>query len=77
LETTEIESLCVACEENGITRLLLTKIPFYKEVIISSFHCEHCGNENNEVQSASPVQDQGVDITAKVKGRPRPSSDKD
>ena len=32
LETTEIESLCVACEENGITRLLLTKIPFYKEV---------------------------------------------
>jgi len=69
LETTEIESLCVACEENGITRLLLTKIPFYKEVVISSFHCEHCGNENNEVQSASPVQDQGIDITAKVKCR--------
>ena len=32
LEATEIESLCVACEENGITKLLLTKIPFYKEV---------------------------------------------
>ena len=32
LETTQIESLCVACEEDGITKLLLTKIPFYKEV---------------------------------------------
>ena len=32
LETMEIESLCVACEENGITKLLLTKIPFYKDV---------------------------------------------
>jgi len=66
LEATEIESLCVACEENGITRLLLTKIPFYKEVIVSSFHCEHCGHTNNEVQSASAVQEKGVDITLRV-----------
>ena len=49
LEATVIESYCVACEENGVTRLLLTKIPFYKEVIVSSFHCEHCGYQNNEV----------------------------
>jgi len=67
LETTQIESLCVACEEDGITKLLLTKIPFYKEVIISSFHCEHCGYENNEVQSASAVQEEGIDIAVKVK----------
>jgi len=67
LETTEIESFCVACEENGVTRLLLTKIPFYKDVIISSFSCEHCGNQNNEVESASPVQEQGVEISLNVK----------
>lgn len=66
LETTEIESVCIACEENGVTRLLLTKIPFYREVIISSFHCEHCGNENNEVQSASAVQELGIDIKLQV-----------
>lgn len=69
LETTIIESFCVACEENGVTKLLLTKIPFYKEVIISSFYCEHCGYENNEVQSASPVQDQGIDIKVKVESK--------
>ena len=26
----EIESFCVNCEKNGITKLLLTKIPFFK-----------------------------------------------
>jgi len=69
LEATQIESLCMACEENGITKLLLTKIPFYKEVVISSFYCEHCGYDNNEVQSASPVQDQGIDITLKINSK--------
>ena len=35
-------------------------------MIISSFHCEHCGYENNEVQSASAVQEEGIDIAVKV-----------
>jgi hypothetical protein len=54
----EIESMCINCEENvpppphisrsstniqGTTRLLLTKIPFFREVIIMSFSCPHCG----------------------------------
>ena len=36
----------------GMTRLLLTKIPFYREIILMSFECEHCGFKNNEVQTA-------------------------
>ena len=44
----------------GVTRLLLTKIPFYKDVIISSFNCNHCGYQNNEVQSANEISDKGV-----------------
>jgi hypothetical protein len=51
----EIESMCINCEENvpypswsptniqGTTRLLLTKIPFFREVIIMSFSCPYCG----------------------------------
>ena len=35
-----------------MTRLMLTSIPYFKEVIVSSFRCEHCGNQNNEIQSA-------------------------
>ena len=33
----EIESYCMNCEENGITRLLLTRIPFFREVVLMSF----------------------------------------
>ena len=44
----------------GVTRLLLTKIPFYKDVIISSFNCNHCGYQNNEVQSGNEISDKGV-----------------
>lgn len=65
-ETTEIESFCLNCEKNGITRLLLTKIPFYKEVVLMSFHCEHCGYRNNEIQSGGKIEEKGVRITLKV-----------
>lgn len=35
---------------------MFTRIPFYKQVIVMSFHCEHCGYRNNELQSGEPVQ---------------------
>ncbi|XP_032369546.1 zinc finger protein ZPR1 [Etheostoma spectabile] len=66
-QPTEIESLCMNCYKNGMTRLLLTKIPFFKEVIISSFSCAHCDWSNTEIQSAGRIQDQGVCYTLKVK----------
>lgn len=66
-EPTEIESLCMNCYKNGTTRLLLTKIPFFKEIIVSSFSCPHCCWSNTEIQSAGRVQDQGICYTLKVK----------
>nr|CAG4647076.1 EOG090X06TU [Megafenestra aurita]SVE92411.1 EOG090X06TU [Megafenestra aurita] len=59
-ETTEISSLCFNCGEDGVTKLLLTKIPFYKEIILMSFECEHCGLKNNEVQSGDKIQEKGT-----------------
>ena len=56
----------MACGENGVTRLLLTKIPHYKEIILMSFHCEHCGFKNNEIQSGGVIQEKGVRITVSV-----------
>ncbi|XP_051896037.1 zinc finger protein ZPR1 [Pristis pectinata] len=60
---TLIESLCMNCFQNGMTRLLLTKIPFFREIIVSSFACENCGWVNNEIQSAGKIQEQGVRYT--------------
>uniref|UniRef100_A0A2I3RN75 Zinc finger protein 259 n=1 Tax=Pan troglodytes TaxID=9598 RepID=A0A2I3RN75_PANTR len=66
-QPTEIESLCMNCYCNGMTRLLLTKIPFFREIIVSSFSCEHCGWNNTEIQSAGRIQDQGVRYTLSVR----------
>ncbi|XP_051542257.1 zinc finger protein ZPR1-like isoform X2 [Myxocyprinus asiaticus] len=66
-QPTVIESLCMNCYENGSTRLLLTKIPFFKEIIISSFTCPHCNWANTETQSAGRIQEQGVLYTLQVK----------
>ncbi|XP_040890872.1 zinc finger protein ZPR1 [Toxotes jaculatrix] len=66
-QPTEIESLCMNCYHNGTTRLLLTRIPFFKEVIVSSFSCANCGWSNTEIQSAGRIQEQGVCYTLKVK----------
>ncbi|KAG9239189.1 ZPR1 zinc-finger domain-containing protein [Amylocarpus encephaloides] len=55
----EIESLCMNCRENGITRLLLTRIPFFREIIIMSFYCPHCSFKNSQIQSAGEIQQKG------------------
>ncbi|XP_052746111.1 zinc finger protein ZPR1 isoform X2 [Bicyclus anynana] len=59
-EMTEIESLCINCYKNGSTRLLLTRIPHYKNIVIMSFSCEFCGYENNEIQPGGAFAEMGV-----------------
>jgi len=58
--TPDIESLCMNCEEQGVTKFMLTKIPFFKEIMISSFCCDHCGFKNTEVSFAGKLEDYGV-----------------
>ncbi|TID21786.1 zinc finger protein-like protein zpr1 [Venturia nashicola] len=62
----EIESLCMNCHADGITRLLLTKIPFFREIIIMSFFCPHCSFKNSEVQPAGEIQQKGHKYTFKI-----------
>lgn len=62
----EIESLCMNCHEDGVTRLLLTKIPFFREIVIMSFSCEHCNFKNSEIQSAGEIQPRGYKYTFRV-----------
>lgn len=62
----EIESYCVNCEDNGITRILLTKIPFFKEIIIMAFDCEHCGYRSSEVQPGQSLADHAIRIEVTV-----------
>lgn len=62
----EIESLCMNCHEDGMTKLLLTRIPFFREIIIMSFECPQCGLKNSEVQPAGEIQQRGHKYKFKV-----------
>ncbi|KAK4494212.1 hypothetical protein PRZ48_014510 [Zasmidium cellare] len=62
----EIESLCMNCHEDGLTKMLLTRIPYFREIVIMSFSCDHCGFQNNEIQSAGQIQPKGVKYALRV-----------
>lgn len=44
----------------------MTKIPFFREIIVTSFHCAECGFKNNEVQFAGELPDYGLEILFKA-----------
>ncbi|KAJ7581266.1 ZPR1 zinc-finger domain-containing protein [Mycena floridula] len=57
------------CGEQGVTRLLLTSIPYFREVVVMSFRCQHCGATNNEIQSAGDIRPEGTLYTARILAR--------
>ncbi|KAH6796109.1 hypothetical protein C2S51_037095 [Perilla frutescens var. frutescens] len=67
----EVESLCMRCHENGITRFLITLIPHFRKILLSAFECPHCGERNNYVQFAGEIQPKGCHYLLDV-----PSGDK-
>lgn len=50
----------------GTTRLLLLRVPFFREIILESFECPHCHLKDNSVKSAGQIQDQGAKYTLDV-----------
>lgn len=63
-------SMCVECGGTGVTHLLPTVIPYFKEIIVCSFRCNDCGWANTETMETSTVQPKGsrIAFTASVKG---------
>jgi zinc finger protein len=49
--------------------MLLTSIPFFQQVIVLSFRCDHCGTTNNEVQSAGAIRAEGTVYTVRIVSR--------
>jgi zinc finger protein len=56
----------IADNLKGTTRLLLTRIPFFREIVLMSFSCPHCHFKNSEVQPAGEIQQRGIKFTLKV-----------
>lgn len=62
----EVETLCMNCHDNGTTRMMLTKIPFFREIILMSFECPHCGWKNLEIQAAAQIAEKGLRYVFKI-----------
>ncbi|KAJ5159523.1 Zinc finger protein ZPR1 [Penicillium canariense] len=61
-----VESMCMNCHENGITRILLLRVPFFKDIVVDSFYCEHCNFANNTVKPAGSISPLGIKYTLDV-----------
>ncbi|KAI1977616.1 nucleolar zinc-finger protein [Ophidiomyces ophidiicola] len=62
----QLESLCMNCHENGVTKILLLRIPFFRDVLLESFECPHCFFKNNSIKAAGQIQEQGAKYTLEV-----------
>jgi zinc finger protein len=49
-----------------MTRLLLLRVPYFRDVILESFECEHCHFKNNTIKSAGQIQERGTVYTLRV-----------
>lgn len=61
-----VQSMCINCEKNGTTTMLLTNIPFFREIVVVSFCCDECSYRNSEIQFGGQLADQGVKLKLKV-----------
>ena len=50
--------------------MLLTSIPYFREVIVMSFNCEKCGFNNNEIQAAGTIQPKGSSYLLRLTAMP-------
>jgi zinc finger protein len=67
-EVLQLPTQCHLCGRNCMTKMKLTKIPLFKEVVIMATDCDHCGSRTNEVKSGGGMEPKGRRIQLKVTG---------
>ena len=57
---------CYQCQEMGNVQMCYSSIPFFKEIIIMAFVCEHCGYRNSEIKEGGGIGEKAKKITFAV-----------
>jgi len=60
------DTLCVQCGGSGTTHLMLTVVPFFREIVLAHFVCDDCRWTNTSIDSAGSIMDKGVKFTLEV-----------
>ncbi|KAJ0266577.1 ZPR1 zinc-finger domain protein [Hirschfeldia incana] len=66
-EVMTFPSTCGACTKPCETRMFVTKIPYFQEVIVMASTCEDCGYRNSELKPGGAIPEKGKKITLSVK----------
>ena len=60
---------CSSCGHKSDTLVKKVNIPYFKDILIMSVNCDHCGYRDNEVKSGSAISPKGKKITLKVEDK--------
>ncbi|RZB42067.1 Zinc finger protein ZPR1 isoform B [Glycine soja] len=58
---------CGACAARCETRMFVTNIPYFQEVIVMASTCDSCGYRNSELKPGGRIPEKGKKITLNVK----------
>lgn len=67
-EVYSFPATCPGCTKHCVTHMKMVDIPHFKQVVIMSTVCDHCGYRSNEVKTGGEVPEKGKKITLKVEG---------
>jgi zinc finger protein len=67
-EVYSFPATCPGCTKSCVTHMKMVEIPHFKQVVIMSTVCDHCGYRSNEVKTGGEVPEKGKKITLKVEG---------
>jgi zinc finger protein len=65
-EVYSFPATCPGCTKHCVTHMKMVDIPHFKQVVIMSTVCDHCGYRSNEVKTGGEVPEKGKRITLKV-----------
>ncbi|KAG5023613.1 hypothetical protein JHK85_019955 [Glycine max] len=66
-EVMTFPSSCGACAASCETRMFVTNIPYFQEVIVMASTCDSCGYRNSELKPGGRIPEKGKRITLNVK----------
>ncbi|KAL4291001.1 hypothetical protein GQ457_14G001540 [Hibiscus cannabinus] len=66
-EVMTFPSTCGVCSARCETRMFVTRIPYFQEVIVMASTCDSCGYRNSELKPGGPIPEKGKKITLCVK----------
>jgi len=61
-EVMQFPTECPSCHKPSSTDMCVTDIPHFKEVIIMSLNCDHCGYRSNEIKGGGAIPKFGTEF---------------